>query len=140
MEPATPDRPNRMLRPQSAEDEELWLPAEDHRRILEDPLIDTKVKIVAIAFAAAREGAFVGVLFQLCDDDALDHAVRLAWHAIERRGWAEALDQSLLDAKHAEPHIDDRLFTREALVSFLVRKHWEEGLVETRKLKKPARE
>jgi hypothetical protein len=43
----------------------------------------------------------------------------------------DAIDQSLLDAKHAEPELDDRLLTREALVSFLVRKHWAEGLAET---------
>jgi hypothetical protein len=144
MEPATPDRPDRILNPQSAEDEAFWLPDEHHRRILEDPLVDTKVKIVAIAFAAAREGAFVRFRFQLSDRDALDHAVKLAWHAIERRGWMDALDQSLLDAKHAEPELDDRLLTQEALVSFLVWKHWAEGLAETGKivqdfLKKPLR-
>jgi hypothetical protein len=58
--------------------------------------------------------------------------VKLAWHAVERRGWLDALDQSLMDAKFAEPEIDARLLTREALVGFLVRKHWEEGLAETR--------
>jgi hypothetical protein len=56
MNPATPDRPNRLLNPESVDDEPFWLPDEHHRRILEDPLIDTKVKIVAIAFAAARGG------------------------------------------------------------------------------------
>ena len=61
MEPATPDRPNRLLSPESVDDEPFWLSDEHHRRILEDPLIDTKVKIVAIAFATAREGAFAGL-------------------------------------------------------------------------------
>jgi len=121
-----------MLIPQSAEDEAFWLPDEHHRRILEDPLIDTKVRIAAIAFAAAREGAFVSYLFQLPEDQALDHATKLARRAVERRGWMDAIDQSLLDAKFAEPELDDRLLTREALVGFLVRKHWAEGLAETR--------
>jgi hypothetical protein len=100
----------------------------------DDPLVDTKVKILAIAFAAAREAAFVRFRFQISEADALDHAMKLAWHAIERRGWMDALDQSLLDAKLAEPEIDDRLLTREALLGFLVRKHWEGALAETREI------
>ncbi len=71
--------------------------------------------------------------------------MKLAWYAVKRQGWMDALDQSLRAARNADPELDDRLLTREAMVGFLVRKHWAEGLAETKQiinglLKKPPSE